>query len=73
MEEKLIIKIQPGEKSEYDIKGKEISFSDLERKILKRNAQRALESAARAARVSGISKMSNKKINSIIKEVRKSA
>lgn len=73
MEKKLTVTIEPQEKKDYKISGREMRFSELERKILLRHAQRALENAARIAKETGLSKMTNKEINHIIKEVRKGA
>ncbi len=73
MEKKLLVRIEPQEKKDYKISGTEMKFSDLERKILLKHAQRALENAARIAKETGLSKMTNKEINQIIKEVRRSA
>lgn len=73
MDDKLTISIGKQEKKEYDLKGKSMPFAELERKILLRHAQRALQNAVRISEENGLAKMSNKKINSIIKEMRKGA
>ena len=71
MEQKLTVRIEPQEKKDYKISGREMRFSDLEKKILLKQAQRSLENAARIAKETGLSKMTNKEINQIIKKVRK--
>lgn len=73
MEQKLTVRIEPQEKKDYKISGREMRFSDLEKKILLKQAQRSLENAARIAKETGLSKMTNKEINQIIKKVRKGA
>lgn len=73
MEQKITVRIEPQEKKDYKISGREMRFSDLEKKILLKQAQRSLENAARIAKETGLSKMTNKEINQIIKKVRKGA
>ena len=71
--EALKVKIKPAAKKKYEIEGNEIDFELLEKKIRIALRQEQLDRTVQAAKEAGLSKMTNKQINQIIKEVRKGA
>ena len=67
------VKIKLAAKKKYGIKGNQIDFEELEKKIILSLARDNLDKAVKIARETGLSKMSNKEINQIIKETRQRA
>jgi hypothetical protein len=69
----LIVTISPAIKKKYRIAGKKINFNELEEKIQLAAARDRLDRIVKAAKEAGLSKMTNKEINQIIKEARENA
>ena len=69
----LIVNISPTIKKKYSIRGNRIDFNELEEKIRLANARERLDRVVKIAKETGLSKMTNKEINEIIKEVRNNA
>lgn len=69
----LIVSISPAIKKKYRISGNRIKFNELEEKIRLAKARERLDRVVKIAKETGLSKMTNKEINQIIKEVRKNA
>ncbi len=66
----LKVKITPTIKRKYSIQGNSIDFSELEEKIKLSIASDRLDRIVRVAKENGLSKMPNKEIDQVIKEVR---
>lgn len=71
--EALKVRIKSAARKKYEIEGNEIDFELLEKKIRIALRQEQLDRTVKAAKEAGLSKMTNKQINQIIKEVRKGA
>ena len=69
----ITIKINRKDRKKYGLENTTMSFAELEKKIVLAQAREALERTAMIAKRTGLSKMSNREINQIIKTVRKSA
>ncbi len=69
----LIVNISPTIKKKYRISGNRIDFDELEEKIRLATARDRLDRVVKIAKETGLSKMTNKEINQIIKEVRANA
>ena len=69
----ITIKINRKDRKKYGLEDARMSFAELEKKIVLAQAREALERTAMIAKRTGLSKMSNREINQIIKTVRKSA
>jgi hypothetical protein len=69
----LIVTISPAIKKKYNIKGSKINFTELEQKLQLAIARERLNNIVKMAKESGLSKMTNKEINQIIKEARENA
>ncbi|MBI1766939.1 MAG: hypothetical protein HY015_07195 [Bacteroidetes bacterium] len=69
----LIVNISPTIKKKYRISGNRINFNELEEKIRLANARDRLDRVVKIAKETGLSKMTNKEINQIIKRVRENA
>ena len=69
----LIVNIKPAARKKYLIKDKEMSFEDLEKKILLAQAREAMDRVVKGAKEVGLDKLTNKDINRIIKAARKNA
>lgn len=69
----IIIKINSKDRKKYGLEDARMSFAELEKRIVLAQAREALERTAMIAKRAGLSKMSNREINQIIKTVRKSA
>jgi hypothetical protein len=69
----LKVKIKPTTRKQYLIKENEIGFEELKRLILLANARKRMEKVVALAKKTGLSKMSNKEIDKIIKESRQRA
>jgi len=69
----LIVNISPTIKKKYRISGNRINFNELEEKIRLANARDRLDRVVKIAKETGLSKMTNKEINQIIKKVRENA
>jgi hypothetical protein len=71
--EKVIVTLNPREKKELNIRRKTFNLIEFEEITLRKRAKKALEEANRIAKETGLSKMTNKDINSAIKWARKRA
>jgi len=69
----LIIRINSKDRKKYDLDTGEMSFSDLEKKIILAQAREALERTAKRAKEAGLDKLSNKDISRSRSGWRKSA
>jgi hypothetical protein len=69
----LIVNIKPSARKKYLIKGKEMNFEELEKKILLAQAREAMDRIVKGAKEAGLDKLTNKEINGIIKAARKNA
>ena len=69
----IIIKVNSKDRKKYGLENTTMSFAELEKKIMLAQAREALERTAMIAKRTGLSKMTNREINQIIKTVRKSA
>jgi len=69
----LIVNISPTIKKKYRISGNRINFNELEEKIRLANARDRLDRVVKIAKETGLSKMTNKEINQIIKKSRENA
>ncbi len=66
----LIVKIKSNAKKKYLIKGKEIDFEELEKLMHLSIAREKMRKVVSIAVKTGLSKMTNKEINEIVKETR---
>jgi|GEM_PF-1945941 len=71
--EAIKVKIKTASKKKYEILGNEIDFDLLENKIRNEIMREQFDRTVEAAKKAGLSKMTNKEINTIIKKVRKGA
>jgi hypothetical protein len=71
--EKVIVTLNPREKKELNIRRKTFNLIEFEEITLRKRAKKALEEGNRIAKETGLSKMTNKDINSAIKWARKRA
>ncbi len=69
----LMVTISPAIKKKYGIKGNKINFNKLEEKIELAKARERLDRIVKMAKETGLSKMTNKEINQVIKEAREYA
>lgn len=69
----LKVKIKPTTRRKYLIKENVIDFEELEKLILLANARKSMEKVVALAKKTGLSKMSNREIDKIIKETRQRA
>lgn len=69
----IVITISPTLKKKYRIDSNRMNFQELEEKIRLANARDNLDRVVKIAKETGLSKMTNKEIDQIIKEVRQNA
>lgn len=67
------VKVNPLIRKKYNLKGNEINFIELEEKIKLSIARDRLDRLVKTAKETGLSKMTNKEINEVIKDARKNA